>query len=226
MPITPTKVKAICFDIDGTLNDTDDQYVAHALPFFNGIRFLLPGKDALKAARRFILWLEAPGNFVLGIPDALGFDSAIDAMLNYVNRHNKRKLRTFKPIPGVLEMVERLAGNYALSVVSARSEETSRDFLRQTGLDKHIHIVVGALTVNHTKPYPDPVIYAASEMGVSPAECVMVGDTVVDIRAGRAAGAQTVGVLCGFGENRELVKAGADAILETTSALEGLLLGD
>jgi phosphoglycolate phosphatase-like HAD superfamily hydrolase len=60
-------------------------------------------------------------------------------------------------------------------------------------------------------------------MGVLPAECLMVGDTVVDIKSGKAAGAQTVGVLCGFGEEKELIKAGADVILETTPALIDLL---
>jgi phosphoglycolate phosphatase len=51
----------------------------------------------------------------------------------------------------------------------------------------------------------------------------MVGDTQVDILAGRRAGAQTAGVLCGFGRRADLEKAGADAILETTADLPGLL---
>ena len=52
---------------------------------------------------------------------------------------------------------------------------------------------------------------------MAPAACLMVGDTTVDIRMGRAAGAQTVGVLCGFGDERELSRAGADDILPETS---------
>ncbi len=51
----------------------------------------------------------------------------------------------------------------------------------------------------------------------------MVGDTVVDIRAGKAAGAQTVGVLCGFGEEDELRKAGADMILHSPVDLLSIL---
>jgi len=54
----------------------------------------------------------------------------------------------------------------------------------------------------------------------------MVGDTTVDIRAGVAAGAQTVGVLCGFGERGELERAGADLILESTTELADVLLAD
>jgi len=47
----------------------------------------------------------------------------------------------------------------------------------------------------------------------------MVGDTTVDIRAGKSAGTQTIGVLCGFGEENELRQLGADMILTTTSEL-------
>ena len=51
----------------------------------------------------------------------------------------------------------------------------------------------------------------------------MVGDTSVDIRAGRAAGAQTVGVLCGFGEEAELREHAADMILSMTAELVQVL---
>jgi N-acetyl-D-muramate 6-phosphate phosphatase len=68
------------------------------------------------------------------------------------------------------------------------------------------------------------VIWAAAQMGVAPENCLMVGDTTVDIRAGRAAGAQTIGVLCGFGQEKELRKAGADHILPHTAMLVETLL--
>lgn len=52
----------------------------------------------------------------------------------------------------------------------------------------------------------------------------MVGDTTVDIRAGKSAGAQTAGVLCGFGEERELKHFGADLILQNTPQAADILL--
>jgi phosphoglycolate phosphatase-like HAD superfamily hydrolase len=51
----------------------------------------------------------------------------------------------------------------------------------------------------------------------------MIGDTIVDIRSGKAAGAQTVAVLCGFGSQRELRRAGADLILSSTPDLLEIL---
>jgi phosphoglycolate phosphatase len=53
----------------------------------------------------------------------------------------------------------------------------------------------------------------------------MIGDTTVDIRAGKSAGAQTVGVLCGFGEEAELKSWGADLVLESTAQLADVLQG-
>ncbi len=61
-------------------------------------------------------------------------------------------------------------------------------------------------------------------MNVAPEACLMIGDTTVDMRAGKSAGAQTVGVLCGFGEAPELLKMGADLILENTPMLADVLI--
>jgi phosphoglycolate phosphatase-like HAD superfamily hydrolase len=60
-------------------------------------------------------------------------------------------------------------------------------------------------------------------MRVAPENCLMIGDTTVDIRAGRSAGAQSVGVLCGFGEEDELRRMGADEILKSTAELRKVL---
>ena len=74
------------------------------------------------------------------------------------------------------------------------------------------------------KPHPEPLLYAAEAMGVPPERCLMIGDTTIDIRTGHAAGAQTIGVLCGFGTEGELRRTGAKMILRTTSDLMGVLM--
>jgi phosphoglycolate phosphatase len=88
---------------------------------------------------------------------------------------------------------------------------------------EYFDAIVTGLSTHHTKPYPDPILFAANKMGVKPEACLMIGDTTVDMRAGKSAGAQTVGVLCGFGEEDELLRLGADVILKSTSELTGLL---
>jgi HAD superfamily hydrolase (TIGR01549 family) len=224
MPINHARIQALCFDVDGTLNDTDDQFVEQAEPFFKAIRFVLPRQDYKRAARRFVMWAEAPGNALIGLPDRFGFDDHLLRLASWLNQKRKATIKQFRPINGVVDMLGELHGKYPLSVVSARDEESTREFLRQAGIEQYFKCVAGALTVKHTKPYPDPIYWAAQQMGVQPGNCLMIGDTSVDIRAGKAAGAQTVGVLCGFGEAQELQRLGADLILDSTPLLIDELL--
>jgi len=223
MPIQVSRIRAICFDVDGTLSDTDDVFVKKLERILRPIRFLFRDHDAHRAARRFVMWSEAPGNFLIGIPDTLGLDDEIAAVMEWLNRHRPRPKKDFLLIPGVKEMLQALSARYPLAIVSARDAESTRLFLDQFGLTSFFQVVVTAQTAEHTKPYPDPILYAAKAMDVPPDSCLMVGDTTVDIRAGAKASAQTVGVLCGFGEEAELRQRGADVILASTPELVQVL---
>jgi phosphoglycolate phosphatase-like HAD superfamily hydrolase len=220
MGLEISRIRALCFDVDGTLSDTDDLYVqklTRRLP-----RFLF--RDPEGVARRFVMWVESPGNTLLGLPDIIGWDDELLGLWEWLNRHRPRPMKHFLIIPGVGEMLKRLYKHYPLAVVSARDDKSTRAFLDQFELTGYFREIVTAVTAEHTKPYPDPVLFAAERMGVDPGHCLMIGDTTVDIRAGKAAGAQTVGVLCGFGEQAELHRQGADLILENTPDLVEVLL--
>jgi HAD superfamily hydrolase (TIGR01549 family) len=166
---------------------------------------------------------EAPANFLIGIPDLIGLDDEIYSLADWVARRSHKKSGKFLLIPGVNEMLETLSMRYPLAVVSARDTRTTELFLQHFGLRRFFQVIVTAQTCAHTKPFADPVLYAAKEMNVDPGDCLMVGDTTVDIRAGNRAGAQTVGVLCGFGEEFELRKVEADMILCATPELVQVL---
>ena len=70
MPLDIARIRLLCFDVDGTLSDTDDIYVKKALRLLP--RFLF--RDPVRAARRLVMWAEAPGNGLLGLADRLGLD--------------------------------------------------------------------------------------------------------------------------------------------------------
>ena len=217
------RIQALCFDVDGTLSDTDDQYVEKFAKFFRPFSFLLKDGDARRAARRFVMWSETPANWLFGIPDTLGLDDELAALSNWLTRKNPPPLKHFMLIEGIKEMLTALHGRYPMAVITARNEAGTMRFLEQYDLFPFFDVVVSALTTEHTKPYPDPVLYAAEAMQVSPQNCLMIGDTTVDIRAGKRAGAQTVGVLCGFGEEEELRRHGANLILGSTAELSEVL---
>lgn len=213
MSLDVSRIRALCFDVDGTLSDTDDLYVRRLRRWIGSERL----------ARRLVMWLEAPGNGLLILADRLGIDDEMIKLIDWMYRHRRKRWREFLIIPEVAEMLQRLAQRYPLVVISSRDEHSTRQFLDHFNLTPLFQVIVTALTCEHTKPYPDPILYAAQAIGVRSEECLMIGDTTVDIRAGRAAGAQTVGVLCGFGEESELRRAGADLILPSTAELEKYL---
>jgi len=215
MALDVPRIKALCFDVDGTLSDTDDLYaqkISGILP-----RFLFP--DPERTARRLVMWIESPGNALLGFADTIGIDDEMVAFIDWMYRHRTNPLKKYLLVPGVNEMLMHMKEHYPMAVVSARDEKSTMRFLNQFDLVQYFNVIVTGLSAPHTKPYPDPIQFAAQKMGVRPEECLMIGDTTVDMRAGKSAGAQTVGVLCGFGEEAELRKLGADLILKSTSDL-------
>ncbi len=223
MALDLPRIRALCFDVDGTLSNTDDAMVARLAGWLRRVRFLFPRREPERLARQLVMAGEAPANFLLSLSDRLGLDDEIFALSAWLARFSKRP-RHFFLIPGVREMLATLVDRYPLAVVSARDERTTRQFLEQFDLVPFFRCIATAGTCRYTKPYPDPILWAAARMGVSPTDCLMIGDTTVDIRAGKAAGAQTVGVLCGFGERAELERCGADWILESTADLPSLLV--
>lgn len=225
MALDIDRIQAICFDVDGTLSDTDDQWVAAFEHLISPVRWLFPAGQVRPFARRAIMLAETPGNALYHLFDRLGLDDNIGQLYNMIARIGVgRQPKKFWLIEGVRETVYCLHQYYPLAVVSARGRAGTLSFLRQFDLESFFPVVATALTCEFTKPYPDPILWAANQLGVRPDSCLMVGDTTVDIRAGRAAGAQTVGVLCGFGQEKELEKAGADLILPHTAALADVLL--
>lgn len=220
MPLDIPRVKALCFDVDGTLSDTDDLYSNQISLFLPRFLFREPGHTA----RRLVMWVEAPGNALLGMTDTIGLDDEMVALINWISRNRKLPDKKFLLVPGVDLLLSQLEGRYPMSVVSARDEKSTIRFLEQFDLLKYFDVVITGLSARRTKPYPDPILLAAQKMGVKPEECLMIGDTTVDMRAGKSAGAQTVGVLCGFGEEEELLRMGGDHILKNTAELKDILL--
>jgi N-acetyl-D-muramate 6-phosphate phosphatase len=224
MSLDPARIRALCFDVDGTLRDTDDQYVEWLAGFLRPISFLLPRKEPQVVARRLIMAIEDPGNFVFNLIDVMGIDNLISRMPHTTERPHAGKTSQPLVIQGVGEMLEALGQRYPMVIISARSQQATLDFLEGSQLKRFFSVIVTGQTCARTKPHPMPVLWAAAQLGISPEACLVVGDTKVDIRAGRAAGAQTAGVLCGFGLEDELFRAGADLILKSTPELTNYLL--
>ncbi len=226
MGLDVSRIRGLCFDVDGTLSDTDDVWVQQFEERLRWMRFLFRKGEVRPAARWLVMTLETPGNVGYHVLDRLNLDAWMIRGMQRLGRLRARRRKTFRMVPQVLEMLTAVRGRLPMSVVSARDEESTLAFLHQFDLRGLFHSVATSQTCQYTKPFPDPVVWAARQMGLEPQECLMIGDTTVDIRAGKAAGAQTVGVLCGFGDEKELRRAGADLILPSTADLAQVLFGE
>jgi N-acetyl-D-muramate 6-phosphate phosphatase len=225
MGLDLSRIKAICFDVDGTLSDTDDKWVSSLVQRLHLLRWMFPHRDPRAFARWAIMCSESPANLVYHLFDRVNLDAQVGRLYNIISRsrlHSKKN--SFWAIQGIQEALGTLNQYYPLSIVSARDQAGTEAFLAQFQLQGYFRAVASAFTCRYTKPFPDPVIWAAKQMDVAPERCLMVGDTTVDIRAGKSAGAQTVGVLCGFGRETELRRAGADLTLAHTALLVETLI--
>ncbi|MBN1310861.1 MAG: HAD family hydrolase [Anaerolineae bacterium] len=222
-PFTPTDIDAILFDMDGTLIDTDNVDVRRWATRI--ARLYRRPERAHSAARSIVMAMESPINSLFTILDWVGLDNlVVRAMIALQGGQND--LHDIPAIENTLEVIEKLSGHYKLGVVSTRSIAEQEVLLKNLGLREYFDVLVGRDSLWRIKPHPQPVLHAARALGVEAARCLMVGDTTVDILAGRRAGAWTCGVLCGYGEPAELERAGADVIIAGVAELGGWLLDE
>ena len=201
----PARVKAILFDIDGTLADTDDVIVEKLAKRLKPISRLWPGLPARRWARRVLMWAESPINFLYTMWDRTYLDELTAPLFGLLPKRRRSPGDPLPLVPGVREMLQALEGRYLMAVVTARSAHQGQQLLVAAEIEDYFTTVVTTRTVRRAKPHPAPVVHAAQVLGVAPENCLMVGDTTLDVRAGQAAGAQTAAVLCGLGERHELM---------------------
>lgn len=230
-----SRVRALCFDIDGTLADTDDHLVARIADLLDAVP-LVSGRRAERLARQAVMAAETPANAAYARLDQLGLDLPLSSLRRRFHTIRKRAARPgsarnlqaadhvpHKMMAGVKEMIVSLGRHFPMCTISTGEAERIERFLKHYDVRHHFAAVIGAGTTRRMKPHPEPLVFAAAAMGVSPRDCLMIGDTTIDIRTGISSDAQTVGVLCGFGTESELRHAGAHLILRTTSDLLAVL---
>lgn len=235
MALDLTRIRALCFDVDGTIADTDDHLVARLASLLVAVPGV-SGRRSERVARQVVMGLETPVHGAYALLDQLGLDvpvSRLRTRLKAIRQRGADPAHTRNPeaidevphemVAGVQEMLVILADHFPMCTISTGTAPRVERFLEHYGVRDLFQAVVGAQTTRRMKPHPEPLFYAAEAMRVDPAECLMVGDTTIDVRTGVAAGAQTVGVLCGFGTEAELRGAGAGLILRTTSDLLAIL---
>ncbi len=126
------------------------------------------------------------------------------------------------PFQGVPELISRLKKKgYKICIASSNPTKTIQAICSSCALE--VDDYVGMEDVQHGKPAPDMIITAASRLGLSPSECLVVGDTIFDIEAARAAHCKVVAVASGSQSFEDLKAAQPDHILSAITEIEPLL---
>jgi len=192
--------KLVIFDLDGTLIDSLDDLTdaanhmrrAFNLPALStsDVRKLI-GEGGRRLVARALPGL-APEEHDLGL----------EIFLRY--NYEQIAVRT-SCYPGVPETLERLADSgYILAVASNKNEALCRKILRILEVDRCLAAILGADSVAERKPSPEPLFHLMRQFECDVAETVMVGDSINDMLAGKAAGVFTIGCDYGYGVREEL----------------------
>lgn len=128
------------------------------------------------------------------------------------------------PYPGVREGLDFLRGaGYPLGCVTNKATQFTRPLLRDMGLLDYFGIVVSGDTLPEKKPHPAPLLHAAAHFAVAPTDALMIGDSVSDVKAARAAGFRIICTSYGYNHGQDIREANPDAVVDSLMDLHNLL---
>jgi predicted PurR-regulated permease PerM/phosphoglycolate phosphatase-like HAD superfamily hydrolase len=217
--IAGRKIDAILFDLDGTLAEADWAAPEWARTHLHWMDDLITPERRARDFRRFMVAIEGMVNFAVSQSRRFKPRRPIDEEISWLNH-----LRGHPPaaeltaIPGVAHMIEQLAAQYRLGVISTRPCSEILQFLERAEISPdHLTVVIGREDTGNLLPHSDPLTLAINRLFLEPSQVLMVSDTDSNLRSARAMEMATVGVLCGLGEESDLLES--DLVLASTPEL-------
>ena len=223
MTSLPQKLKAVIFDLDGTLVDTADEFV----PVVQALR-AEHGRDAMDPQR-----IRASVSNGARALVSLGLDMSEDApefesqRLRLLELYSDVLGSLAKPYPGIASLLRELEhAGVAWGISTNKPRQYTEPLLQRLAIQPQPGSVVCPDDVSERKPHPESLYLNCRELDCAPHEAIYVGDHLRDIEAGRRAGMYTIAAAYGYIEpGDDPGDWGADACVECSTELLSFILG-
>jgi len=217
------KVKAVIFDMDGTVADT-----LASIAGFGNAALTAHGYPALDVE----LYRQLVGNgadvLMRRMLTAAGADYTEDTVKalrkTYDALYEADPTKLVVPYPGIPELLRTIRADGVKTAILSNKPDNMTCFIAAALFPGLFDIVHGQRAAFPKKPDPTAVLLLCEELGVTPAECLYVGDSGVDMQTGKNAGIVTAGVTWGFRGAEELQANGADFLAHTAEDLLSLIM--
>ena len=189
------RLKAILFDMDGVLLDSEAYICQAGVRMFKEKGYDVDPEDFLEFTGM------GENRYLGGVAEKHGIPFELE----------KDKARTYEiyaeivagrlnPLPGVLDFIEKCRSRGLKMAVASSADPSKVEVnLEEIGIPSSTFgTVVTGLDIEHRKPAPDIFLKAAENLGVDPAECLVVEDAVSGVKAGKAAGAKVLALTTSF----------------------------
>ncbi|MCB1858386.1 MAG: phosphoglycolate phosphatase [Gammaproteobacteria bacterium] len=219
-----SKPKLIVIDLDGTLVDSVPD-LAFCIDAMMAKLNLPPRGEA--AVRNWVgngiekLVKRALLGQLDGEPDEVLFKQAYAVFLSLYAAHNGERSRLYPAVKQGLDYLH--AAGYTLVCVTNKAGQFTGPLLSALGIRDHFALVISGDTLPQKKPHPAPLLHAAQSMEMDPREALMLGDSVNDVQAARAAGFRIICVSYGYNHGEDIRDAKPDAVIDSFAELAQLL---
>jgi HAD superfamily hydrolase (TIGR01509 family) len=212
------RIEGILFDVDGTLTNSIEAY-------YDVFREVT-SRFGIKIKREDVLEPMATGSLIWNriIPeDSPGRDEKIKQLMNAIPEVYQEVFQRVLPFPGIESVLKKLVERKVKLGVLTSSRKTAVGPLYYHSLSHYFEVIMTREEGFAQKPEPDGILECLRRMKAQPSHAITIGDTPLDVRAGKAAGTLTIGVLSGIGTRAQLQAEAPTAIIKDISQLLPLL---
>jgi phosphoglycolate phosphatase len=219
-------LSGILFDLDGTLLNTASD-IARALNRAlaeHGWAPLPAGDVSRMIGRGSPILIERAAAARGQVLNDAAAAALLERFFHHYGELEERNESDAQPYPGVSETLQRLHdAQMRIAVVTNKQHRFASGLLHRLDLMRWIDAIVGGDTCERRKPDPQPLLFACESLAVSPSQALMVGDSINDVSAARAAHMPIVCVPYGYNEGQDPRLLACDAMIEDLTDLPGLL---